>query len=155
MKIFSRSLSEYYNTVKAGILLLATMAVIRFLMLPVFNIPYEQGTTYTSTFILLLVIGVFFTYRASQSPDTTYRDLLGIAFVLAISTQIITVIAIAIDDFGGIDTYFTDPNHSVANTYLHIIGHLLVPTTVSTLLIWGAGSLIKRVMGKSSQQAVA
>ena len=154
MAIFNKPLSAYFNQVKTGIYLIAALTVIRFLMQPAFGIPYEQGTTFTSVTILLLILGAFYTYRASQESSTTYRDILGIVFVLAMSAEILVSVAIAVDDFAGIQTYYTAEGHSVANTGTHIIGHILVGI-VMTLVLWGVGSLIKKLFGAKIGEAVA
>jgi hypothetical protein len=48
MKLFNKPLGEYCQFSKMGIYLLALVGVIRFLMKPVFNVPYAQGTYFTS-----------------------------------------------------------------------------------------------------------
>ena len=144
----SVTLKSAFEYVKPGLLLLLAMSIVRFLMLPVFNIPYEAGTTYTSTFILQLIVGAYLVGQAAMNTDASYKTLLSYAFVLAFCYQVIMAIMIAIDDFGGIETYYTDPGHSLANTWLHMGGHLLVPTIVATIIIWIVGALAKAMLGK-------
>lgn len=147
MTLFNEPLGAYFRQLKTGIYLMGALAVIRFLMQPVFSVSYEAGTTLTSVTNLLFILGVFYAYRASKDSSTIYRDMLGIAFVLALSSQVLVAIAIAVDDLTGIQTYYTAPGHSVANTGAHIVGHLIPGTLVLTLVLWGIGSLVKKLFG--------
>ncbi len=149
MKFLDKPLSTYCTDVRTGIILLLVLAVIRFLMLPAFGIPYASGTTYTSMTILLVILAVYHSYRASRKAGTTYRDVLGLVFALALSASLMITAAIVIDDFGGIDTYFTDPDHGGdLNPLLHMGGHLVVATLFNTLFLWGIGSLILKFLGQ-------
>ncbi|MFQ5630204.1 MAG: hypothetical protein ACE5I1_15655, partial [bacterium] len=74
MKIFNKSLGIYFSEVKTGLWLIVALAAIRFMMLPVFGVSYEAGSWFTSMFILFPIVAIFYMYRASQSPATTYND---------------------------------------------------------------------------------
>ncbi len=148
MAFFSKPFGSYVNSVKPGLYLLLVVAVVRFMMLPVFNVPYDSGTTYTSMSILLIILGVFFAYKLSQTQGSTYKDVLGTMMVLSYSNAIIVSIAILIDDFGGIETYFTAPGHSLESTFAHIAGHIFVAGTFMALLLWGVGSLMMKILKK-------
>lgn len=149
MKLFRRSLGSYCADVRVGVILLGVLAVIRFLMLPVFGVPYEAGTFYTSLNVLLLVLAFYYAYSFSQRAETDYRDLLGIAFTLAVTMNVFVSLGIAIDDFGGIETYFTDASHGgELNPLVHIAAHLVGATLIQTLLFWGLGSVVFRLVGK-------
>jgi len=154
MKVFNKPLSEYWQFTKTGIYLLALVSVIRFLMKPVLNIPYAQGTHFTSVTILLLVLMVVYAFRANAA-GYGYRDLLGIAFTLAMSTAALIILGILIDAFGGIDTYYTDLEHGGnLNPLLHIGGHL-IGGVVSSLVLWGVGSLVYFLANMGQKKAVA
>jgi hypothetical protein len=87
----------------------------------------------------------------------SYRDLLGIAVVLSFSTAAMIMVAIAIDDFGGIETYYTDPaepHKGVMNPFQHMGGHLLAGA-ISSLVLWGVGSLVYLVANMGRKKAVA
>jgi hypothetical protein len=155
MKLFNKPLGEYWQHSKTGVYLLALVSVIRFLMKPVFNVPYTQGTHFTSVTILLLVLMVVYAIRANATGMGSYRDLLGIAFTLSMSTAALIILGIAIDDFGGIDTYYTDLAHGGnLNAWLHMGGHL-VAGLVSSLFLWGVGSLVYFLAGLGRKKAVA
>jgi hypothetical protein len=156
MKLFNKPLGEYCQFSKMGIYLLALVGVIRFLMKPVFNVPYAQGTYFTSMTILLLVLMVVYAVRANAA-GMSYRDLLGIAVVLSFSTAAMIMVAIAVDDFGGIETYYTDPaepHKGVMNPFQHMGGHLLFGV-VASLVLWGVGSLAYFVTNMSKKKAMA
>ncbi|MDZ7363177.1 MAG: hypothetical protein ONB46_21005 [candidate division KSB1 bacterium] len=155
MKLFNKSLSKYWQHCRTGVYLLALVSVIRFLMKPVFNVPYTQGTHFTSVTILLLVLMVVYAVRANAAGMGSYRDLLGIALTLSMSSAALILLGIAIDDFGRIDTYYTDLAHGGnLNTWLHMGGHV-VAGLVSSLFLWGVGSLVYFLAGLSRKKAVA
>ena len=156
MKMFNKSVGEYWQFAKTGVYLLALVAVIRFLMKPVFNVPYAQGTYFTSMTILLVVLMAVYAVRA-HTAGMSYRDLLGIAVVLTFSSAAMIMVAIAIDDFGGIETYYTDPaepHKGVMNPFQHMGGHLLFGV-VASLVLWGVGSLAYFVTTMSKKKAMA
>lgn len=143
MKLFNRSLGSYCADVRVGVILLGVLAVIRFLMLPVFGVPFAEGSLYASLNVLLPILGIYYAYSFGQRPGTSYRDILGIAFTLAVSLNVFVSLGIAVDDFGGIQTYYTDMAHGGEfNPVLHILAHLIGATLLHTLFIWGLGSLV-------------
>lgn len=88
--------------------------------------------------LILLVVYSVSAARRSQ----TYRDVLGIAAALSLSSAAIIILAIAIDDFGGIDTYYTDLGHGgELNPWAHMGGHL-VGGLLGILFGWLVGSII-------------
>lgn len=156
MKLFDKPFGAYWQHAKGGIYLLAALSVIRFLMTPVFNVPYAQGTHFTSVTILMIVLMVYYAVRAAASGFDSYRDLLGIAAVLGLSTAAMIMVAIAIDDFGGIDTYYTDPAHGGSlNAWQHMAGHLIFTGIISSLVLWGIGSLVYFIANRGRKKAVA
>lgn len=156
MKVLNKPLGEYWQFAKVGVYLLALVSVLRFLMKPVFNIPYAQGTHFTSVTILMFILMVFYAIRASSSGFGGYRDLLGVAAVIGVSTAVMIMLGIAIDDFGGIDTYYTDPDHGGSfNPWRHMGGHVIFSAILTPLALWGAGSLVYFIANLSRKKAVA
>jgi hypothetical protein len=156
MKLFNRPLSEYCRFTKVGIYLLALVSVVRFLMKPVFNIPYAEGTHFTSVTILMPILMIVYTIRARSAGLGSYRDLLGIAAALALSTAAFIIVGIAVDTLGGIETYYTDLAHGGnLNQWLHVGGHILVTGVGFSLILWGIGSLVHLVTGASRKKAMA
>ena len=154
--MFNRPLGEYFQFTKIGIYLLALVSVVRFIMKPVFNIPYAEGTHFTSVTILMPILMIVYTIRARSAGLGSYRDLLGIAAALALSTTAFIILGIAVDTLGGIETYYTDLKHGGnLNQWLHVGGHILVTGVIFTLILWGIGSLVHLVTGASRKKAMA
>jgi hypothetical protein len=152
MKFFQKPLSEYARETRLGLGLLAALAVVRFLLKPVFDIPYARGTTFSSVTLLGLILMLVYAVRAARARGT-YRDLLGIAAALSYWTSLLVIVAIVIDDFGGIDTYYTDLAHGGnLNPWAHIGGHV-IGAILGTLILWGIGSLVYLVAKPRSSPA--
>lgn len=156
MKLFNKPLRAYCQQAQGGIYLLAAVSVIRFLMKPVFNIPYEQGTTFTSVTILMMLIMAYYAYRMAAAGAGNYRDLLGIASAIGLSTAAMIIAGILIDEFGSIDTYYTDLAHGGSfNVWQHIGGHVVFTGIISSLVLWGLGSLVYYVASMGKKKAMA
>jgi len=155
MKLFNKPFGEYWQFAKGGVYLLAALSVIRFLMKPVFNIPYAQGTHFTSVTILMILLMIYYAARANGS-GYGYRDLLGIAAVICLSTAAMIIVGIAIDDFGGIETYYTDLEHGGSfNAWQHIGGHIIFTGVISSIVLWGIGSLVYFIANRGRKKAIA
>jgi len=155
MKLFNKSFGEYWQFAKTGAYLLAAMAVIRFILKPMTGLSYGQVTHFASVTNLMILLMLFYTIRARSSGFNTYRDLLGVAAVLGLSWGALTIIGIAVDEFGGIDTYYTDLAHGGDQSpWRHMGGHAIV-SVVFSLILWGIGSLVNFVMHLRRKKAVA
>ena len=151
MKLLTNPFSQYLRDVRPGITLLILFAVIRFLLKPVFQVPYARGTNFASVTILLFILTVFYSVKAAHSSGT-YRDILGIAAALSVVTAALVVVAIGVDEFGGIDTYYTDPAHGGnLNPWVHMGAHA-VGAVIFTMIMWGIGSLVFRFTGAGRQR---
>lgn len=154
MKLLNKPFAEYLQSAKIGIGLLLLVSVVRFLLKPLWGIPYEQATHFASVTILLPILMLVYSVMVGRSGGT-YRDLLGVAMALGLSTALFIIIGIAVDDFGGIDTYYTDPAHGGnLNAWAHMGGHV-VAGIIFTLVLWGIGSLVYLVVGGSRKKAIA
>lgn len=141
MPLLNQPFGAYFRQTCVGLWILVAVSVIRFLLKPLFGIPYAQGTWYTSVSILVLILLVYYSAKAARSQQT-YRDVLGIAAAIFLSSAALIIVAIAIDEFGGIDTYFTDPAHGgELNPWVHMGGHL-VAGLLGTLVGWLVGSIV-------------
>jgi hypothetical protein len=155
MKLFNKPFGEYWQFAKVGVYLLALVSIIRFLMKPVFNIPYGQGTHFTSVTILMILLIIYYAVRANAA-GYDYRDLLGIAAAIAWPTTIMIILGIAIDDFGGIDTYYTDLEHGGSfNPWQHMGGHIIFSGIITPLVLWGIGALVYYLTNANRKKAVA
>src|SRR5262249_2081040 len=105
-----------------------------------------------SVTIVQPVLMLIYTMRVIRTSGT-YRDLLGFASVLSLSMLVFIVAGILIDDFLGIDSYYTDPAHGGArNSWEHIATHT-IGALVFTIVLWGIGSLIYVIAGGSRKTA--
>jgi hypothetical protein len=156
MALFAKPFRTYFSETRVGLWLLLAIGVLRFLLKPVFGIPYPQATWYSSLTILALILLVVYSVLAASRRET-YRDVLGIAAAISLSNEAIIVAAIAIDEFGGVDTYYTDLAHGGnLDPFLHMGGHL-IGAVFGTLVGWGLGSLvfaIARAVGKPTAPSV-
>ncbi len=156
MKLFDKPFGEYFQFVKVGLYLLALVAVVRFLMKPVFNIPYAQGTHFTSVTILLPILMIVYTIRANSAGLGSYRDLLGIAAVFGLSSAVLIILGIAISNIAGIETYYIEPGHGGGiNQWFHAGAHLILNGVIFGLILWGIGSLVNFLMSMGRKKAVA
>ncbi len=155
MKLFNRPFGEYYQFAKVGVYLLAAMAVIRFVLKPMTGLAYDKVTHFASVTNLMILLMIYFTIRARASGFGSYRDFLGVGTVLGLSWAALTIIGIAVDEFGGIDTYYTDLAHGGdQSSWIHMGGHAL-GGVVFSLILWGIGSLVNFLMSLVRKKAVA
>jgi len=152
MKILDQPFTAYVKEAQSGIALMFVVSLIRLVLKPVFGIPYEKGTLFASVTIVQPILMLIYTMRVIRTSGT-YRDLLGFATVLSLSMLVFIAAGILIDDFGGIDTYYTDPAHGGAfSPWEHIAGHTIA-AIVFTIVLWGIGSLIYVIAGGSQKTA--
>ncbi len=151
MKLFSKPFRQYFGEARLGIALLLLVAVMRFLLQPLFQIPQDQGTHWVSLTIMLPVIMLCYSVAVALKGGT-FRDLLALAAWFALSGMLFVMLGIAIDDFAGVDTYYTVPGES--NTWGHILAHV-VEGVILTLLLWGIGSVVYLVAGGRKRAASA
>jgi hypothetical protein len=143
----STRLAGYWSVARAGVAVLTLLAIVRFLMLPVFGVGYDTGTTYTSLTILFVIVALYTSFRASRTPGTTYLDMLGILVLLSLALSILISLGILVDDLGGIETYYTAPGHGGGmNVVLHIAGHM-TGVVFLPIVFWIPAALMLRFLG--------
>ena len=151
MKLLNKPFRRYFREARLGIALLFLMAVMRFLLQPLFQIPQDQGSHWVSLTIMLPIIMMGYSVAVALRGGT-FRDLLALAALFAYSGMLFIILGIAIDDFAGIDTYYTVPGES--NTWGHMLAHV-VEGVILTLLLWGIGSVVYLVAGGRKRAASA
>ncbi len=149
MKLLNKPFRQYFKEARLGIALLFLVAVMRFLLQPLFQIPQDQGTHWVSLTIMRPIIMVCYAVAVALKGGT-FRDLLALAAWFALSGMLFVMLGIAIDDFAGVDTYYTVPGES--NTWGHMLAHA-VEGVIFTLLLWGIGSVIYLVAGGRKRAA--
>ncbi len=149
--MFSHSLGAYFKNVRIGLVLLVLVGVVRFLMKPVLGIPAESGSALTGVAWLWLILVLVYSTLVGQKGGR-FGDVVGTVFVLSAVASVISVVGIALDEFGGIDTYFTDPRHGGSmNPWLHMGGHLIagIVLTIAGSLIGGLVFLLGRSLKRA------
>ena len=111
MKLLQKPFRQYLQESRLGIGLLLLVAIMRFLLQPLFQIPYDEGTHWVSLTILLPIIMLFYSVAVARKAGS-FRDLLVLAALFAFSSSLFIILSIAISDFGGIQTYYTGPRGS-------------------------------------------
>jgi len=152
MKILDKPLSSYITQVRVGLITLAVVAVIRFTLLPVFGVPYGRGTHWVSVTLFLIALVLVYSVAAARLGGS-FRDVLGISACLVLFSALLIIVAIAIDDLGGIDSYYTDPMHGgELNPWLHMGAHALAGF-IFTVILWGIGSVAFLIAGGRKKTA--
>ena len=155
MKLLNKPFGEYVKMTQLGVGLVLLVSVVRFVLKPMFDIPYAQGTNFASVTILVPILMLFYAIKVANSGGT-YRDVLGVAAALSLPTAAFIILGIALDDFGGIDTYYTDLGHGGSlNAWQHMGGHVVFSGIVFTLAMWGLGSLIYLIARSSRKKVMA
>ena len=95
---------------------------------------------------MVLILAIIYSVRLARRGEG-FLDVLGTVAALAIPMALMIVVAIAVDEFGGIDTYFTDPAHGGSlSPWTHMFGHVIAGIVLS-LGLWGIGSVVFLVAG--------
>lgn len=153
MGLFARPFKTYFQETWVGLWLLLAMGVLRFVLKPLTGIPYDKATSYCSLTLLGLLLLIVYSALAARRGQT-YRDVLGISAALFLTSSLIILVAIGVDEVTGIDTYYTDPAHGGGLEARHLIGHVLA-AVVLTLIGWGLGSVffaVSRATAKKLDQ---
>ncbi len=66
----------------------------------------DQPTSWDSLTVLLPVLMLVYAVIAARARGS-FRDMLAIALCLGFSSALFVILGIGIDDFGGVDTYYT------------------------------------------------
>ena len=103
MKLFNQPFGHYLRQTRWGMGLLLAVAIVRFLMLPLFQVPYETGTGWVSLTVLFPVLMLVYAVIAARARGS-FRDMLAIVLCLGFSSALFVILGIGIDDFGGVDT---------------------------------------------------
>ena len=134
-----QSLGGYFQFVKTGIIILAVVAVVRFI-LGVMGVPSSIGSHVASmTYVGFILIG-YYAFKARREGFTGYKQLLQMSFALEASRGLIIIIGILITAALGIGTYFESETLPLG---IHILAHV-AGILGGTLPFWGICALIFR-----------
>ena len=143
MWIFGRPLSDYIAFAKVFLLLILATGIVR-LSLSLGGAP--NSTTRWFTMTALVWIGVFYySVRVHTSGFGSFKELLVVCTLQNWIAQTIAVIGIAIAMITGTNNVFSSPEFAFGGdgkTWLHLGAHLVIGTTLGSLIPWGVGSPI-------------
>ncbi len=154
MKIFGKSVSEYFGFQRTLMIVIIAVGIIRLVLsLAGFSDSIVKWFSLTG----LAVVGVF--YCAIQVPRTGfggYKHLLPLFVMQAATANLIIAAGIAISAATGKENIFSRPEYSgplASNQWLHAGGHILDGFVVGPLIGWLIGSLIMFIVKKVSPAA--
>lgn len=151
MKIFGKSLSEYYRFQKVILGLIVVVGLGR-LVLSLAGVPNSSAKWLSITGVVLIGL-IYYSVRVYTTGFGTYKHLLPLLAIQSILAQAIIILAIALAIFTGTDNIYSSPEYSGGvdgKTWLHAGAHLVFGTIAFTLVGWGLGSLIMFVTKKVS-----
>ena len=156
--IFGKTLSEYVSFAKQILLLIVIVGIAR-LALSLAGV--QNSTVKWLSISAVLFIGlVYFSIRVYTTGFGSYKQLLPVLFLQSVTAQVIVIAGIVIAIETGKDNIFSAPEYSGGGdgkTWLHVLAHLVLGTTIGPLVTWLVGSVImwvtKKVAPKDSTPA--
>jgi len=149
MRIFGKPLAEYVRFSKVFWILIAVTGVTR-LILSLAGAPNTTVKWFSMTAIAWIAV-FYFAIRAHTSGFGTYRHLLPIFAILNLTDQVIAIAGILIAIVTGTDNIFSAPEYAFGadgKTWFHLGAHVVVGTTVGTLIPWITACLIMFISTK-------
>ena len=143
MNFFGKRLSEYVAFAKPFLGLILVVGIAR-LALSLGGVP--NSTTKWLSINAVIWIGVlYYSIRVHTSGFGSYKQLLPICVLQSLAAQAVIVPGIIIAIFTGNDNIFSVPEYSFGGdgkTWLHVGAHLVIGTTIGSLVSWLVGCLI-------------
>ena len=149
MRIFGKPFAEYVRFSKVFWILIAVTGVTR-LLLSLAGAPNITVKWFSMTAIAWIAV-FYFAVRAHTSGFGTYRHLLPIFAILNLTDQVIAIVGILIAIVTGTDNIFSAPEYAFGadgKTWFHLGAHVVVGTTVGTLIPWITACLIMFISTK-------
>jgi hypothetical protein len=152
MKIFGRPLSDYVGFCRVFLILIAVIGISR-LVLSLGGVPNLTARWLSMTALAWIGV-VFYSVRVHTTRFGSYKHLLVIIALLNITAQLIAIVGIAIAMATGTDNIYSAPEYAFGSdgkTWLHLGAHVVIGTTIGTLLPWIIGSAILAVTKRLSR----
>src|SRR5688572_4645036 len=153
MTIFGKPLSEYVAFSKLFLGLILVVGILR-LALSLGGTPNSTAKWFSISAVIWIGV-LYYAIRVHTSGFGSYKQLLPIVFLMqAIVAQPIIVAGIVIAIFTGTDNIYSTPEYSFGSdgkTWLHVGAHLLLGTTIGTLVFWLVGCVIMFATKKLSR----
>ena len=151
MTIFGKRLSEYIAFSRVFLILIFVVGIAR-LALSLGGVPNSTAKWFSMTAVAWIGI-VYYSIRVNNSGFGSYKQLLPVVALLNFVAQAIAIVGILIAIFTGTDNIFSAPEYAFGGdgkTWLHVGAHLVVGTTIGSLMPWLFGSLILALTRKLS-----
>ena len=143
MTIFGKPLTAYVRFAKVFIGLVLVVGLVR-LAASLAGVP--NSSTKWLSMTALGWIGIFyFGIRVHTTRFGSYKQLLPLVALVNLTSQAISIVAIGIAIYTGVDNIFSVPEYAFGSdgkTWAHFASHLFIGTTVGTLVAWIGGSLV-------------
>ena len=143
MTIFGRRLSEYVAFSRVFLILILVAGIAR-LALSLGGVPNSTAKWLSMTGLAWIGV-VYYAIRVHTSGFGSYKQLLPVVALLNFVAQAIAIIGIVIAIFTGTGNIFSAPEYAFGGdgkTWLHVGAHLVVGTTLGSLVPWLTGSVI-------------
>lgn len=143
MTVFGKTLPDYLQFVRTGIIATLAMGILRFIV-GASGVPYDRATHLVSMTLVTALAALIYGQQAKASGFGGYRHLLPIAFLLSVTMYGFIIVAILVEGIGGIHGWFHSPGAGNAPAGMgigdHIVGQLIV-MGFSVVMPWGIASL--------------
>jgi hypothetical protein len=143
MTIFGKSLSEYVAFVRWFLGLILLVGILR-LALSLGGVP-NSTAKWVSVSALLWIGVLYYSVRVYTSGFGSYKQLLVITVLQNLVAQAVIIAGIVIAIITGTDNIYSAPEYAFGgdgSTWFHVGSHLLLGTTLGSLVPWLVGSLI-------------
>jgi len=138
MTRYGKRLARYARFVGVGMALIILIGLARFAA-GVLGVPYERGTHLVSITITTMVLAVVYGARVAATGFGTYRHLLPMVVMLALTMYGFIVAAILVEGLGEIHGYFHAPGQGLAPGGMSVLDHIggqLLAMTLSIGPFW-------------------
>jgi hypothetical protein len=149
MTIFGRRLSEYVDFCKPFLVLIPIIGITR-LALSLSGVPNSTAKWFSITALLWIGV-VYYAIRVHTTGFGSYKQLLVVCAIQNLLAQVIIISGIVLAIVTGTSNIFSAPEYAFGGdgkTWLHVGAHLLIGTTLGSLVPWLIGSMILFVTQK-------
>ena len=141
MTIFGKRLSEYVAFSKSFLGLILIVGIAR-LALSLGGVPNSTAKWLSITAVMWIGV-LYYSIRVHTTGFGSYKQLLVICVLQNLVAQAVIISGIVLAIFTGTGNIFSAPEYAFGSdgkTWLHLGAHLVVGTTVGSLLPWLIGS---------------
>jgi hypothetical protein len=141
MTIFGRKLSEYVAFSRLFLILILVAGLAR-LALSLGGAPNSTAKWFSMTALAWIGV-VYYSIRVHTSGFGSYKQLLVICALQNFVAQAIAILGIVLAIFTGTGNIYSAPEYAFGadgQTWFHVAAHLVIGTTVGSLVPWLIGS---------------